>query len=166
MKKIVWTLLFLLKTHLVFATPHLYSPLHFYNYDHPYLTPSFHHQLDQLTRSHLSAGNTLELLTDDNSYKKKLEMVNSSKFSILMVVMSFECGETGQEMSEALISAKKRGVDVRLIIDGMYAKVIPLFKKCYKQLEKNGVQVAYSPCLLYTSPSPRDRQKSRMPSSA
>ena len=26
--------------------------------------------------------------------------------------------------------------------------------------------VAKSPCLLYTSPSPRDRQKSRMPSSA
>ena len=24
----------------------------------------------------------------------------------------------------------------------------------------------YKPCLLYTSPSPRDRQKSRMPSSA
>ena len=24
----------------------------------------------------------------------------------------------------------------------------------------------YDPCLLYTSPSPRDRQKSRMPSSA
>ena len=24
----------------------------------------------------------------------------------------------------------------------------------------------YMPCLLYTSPSPRDRQKSRMPSSA
>ena len=27
-------------------------------------------------------------------------------------------------------------------------------------------QAAYSTCLLYTSPSPRDRQKSRMPSSA
>ena len=26
--------------------------------------------------------------------------------------------------------------------------------------------VRYRPCLLYTSPSPRDRQKSRMPSSA
>ena len=26
--------------------------------------------------------------------------------------------------------------------------------------------VAFSACLLYTSPSPRDRQKSRMPSSA
>ena len=31
----------------------------------------------------------------------------------------------------------------------------------------NGFEVtSYIPCLLYTSPSPRDRQKSRMPSSA
>ena len=28
------------------------------------------------------------------------------------------------------------------------------------------VEAWVSPCLLYTSPSPRDRQKSRMPSSA
>ena len=28
------------------------------------------------------------------------------------------------------------------------------------------IVVRRSPCLLYTSPSPRDRQKSRMPSSA
>ena len=28
------------------------------------------------------------------------------------------------------------------------------------------VDLAIYPCLLYTSPSPRDRQKSRMPSSA
>ena len=28
------------------------------------------------------------------------------------------------------------------------------------------VAIRYRPCLLYTSPSPRDRQKSRMPSSA
>ena len=27
-------------------------------------------------------------------------------------------------------------------------------------------QIVFSSCLLYTSPSPRDRQKSRMPSSA
>ena len=33
------------------------------------------------------------------------------------------------------------------------------------RLDKNGVTV-HSFCLLYTSPSPRDRQKSRMPSSA
>ena len=29
-----------------------------------------------------------------------------------------------------------------------------------------GIYTHHNPCLLYTSPSPRDRQKSRMPSSA
>eukprot|EP00828_Plagiopyla_frontata_P015373 TRINITY_DN1996_c0_g1_i1.p2 TRINITY_DN1996_c0_g1~~TRINITY_DN1996_c0_g1_i1.p2 ORF type:complete len:123 (-),score=25.99 TRINITY_DN1996_c0_g1_i1:171-539(-) len=43
-------------------------------------------------------------------------------------------------------------------------------KICVWQLQKsqNGPvnQLHYHDCLLYTSPSPRDRQKSRMPSSA
>ena len=33
-------------------------------------------------------------------------------------------------------------------------------------LEAIYLQAGYKTCLLYTSPSPRDRQKSRMPSSA
>ena len=33
-------------------------------------------------------------------------------------------------------------------------------------LDDNNPVMHYSTCLLYTSPSPRDRQKSRMPSSA
>ena len=32
--------------------------------------------------------------------------------------------------------------------------------------DKNGDYINFVTCLLYTSPSPRDRQKSRMPSSA
>ena len=32
--------------------------------------------------------------------------------------------------------------------------------------DENGEELEVNPCLLYTSPSPRDRQKSRMPSSA
>ena len=35
-----------------------------------------------------------------------------------------------------------------------------------KQPLKRGVCVKVYTCLLYTSPSPRDREKSRMPSSA
>ena len=40
-------------------------------------------------------------------------------------------------------------------------------RKCTKDVccEPTG-ETGYSACLLYTSPSPRDRQKSRMPSSA
>ena len=33
-------------------------------------------------------------------------------------------------------------------------------------VDTNIIYVSYGSCLLYTSPSPRDRQKSRMPSSA
>ena len=36
--------------------------------------------------------------------------------------------------------------------------------KQFDQLEKNLLRT--NPCLLYTSPSPRDRTRSRMPSSA
>ena len=43
-------------------------------------------------------------------------------------------------------------------------------KECFKECEKEGKGPRGPPpnmnCLLYTSPSPRDRQKSRMPSSA
>jgi phosphatidylserine/phosphatidylglycerophosphate/cardiolipin synthase-like enzyme len=113
--------------------------------DHPFLTPAFHYLLDEKTRSRMSAGNELILLPDGKSYQKKLEMVRSAKSSIFLSVMSFECGETGKEMTEALIKAKKRGVDVRIILDKMYSKVIPIFKKCYKRLEKNGIKIVNSP---------------------
>ena len=42
-------------------------------------------------------------------------------------------------------------------------------KELLPKLEKYNLKLCsgwYSGCLLYTSPSPRDRQKSRMPSSA
>ena len=52
---------------------------------------------------------------------------------------------------------------------------IYVFEKSNKLLSKvsisgggrcNVTHACFDPCLLYTSPSPRDRQKSRMPSSA
>ena len=42
-------------------------------------------------------------------------------------------------------------------------------KNAFKRIKPNAIILAELelwPCLLYTSPSPRDRQKSRMPSSA
>ena len=47
---------------------------------------------------------------------------------------------------------------------------IPIFSYLYLQGKckncKKKIPLQYLICLLYTSPSPRDRQKSRMPSSA
>ena len=71
--------------------------------------------------------------------------------------------EQPQQKSESLIYGKNpvtellksgSGVDTVLIAEGM----APAVAAYYTALAKD--------CLLYTSPSPRDRQKSRMPSSA
>ena len=55
-----------------------------------------------------------------------------------------------------------------IIITGGYGQ---LGESCNKYLKQDFNIIitgreAYKSCLLYTSPSPRDRQKSRMPSSA
>ena len=46
------------------------------------------------------------------------------------------------------------------LIEGKTEEILP---EVFKFIESLGVN---TDCLLYTSPSPRDRQKSRMPSSA
>ena len=59
-------------------------------------------------------------------------------------------------------------IDIKLIKSSIGR--LPNHKKCVKGLGfrklQQTVTVEDTPCLLYTSPSPRDRQKSRMPSSA
>ena len=51
-----------------------------------------------------------------------------------------------------------------------FLNVLPKLNQCRDKVKKLGLWTPYLSeeygCLLYTSPSPRDRQKSRMPSSA
>ena len=50
--------------------------------------------------------------------------------------------------------------DIKLVLPKLMSSIN--FMKSIKEFEVNNNSI----CLLYTSPSPRDRQKSRMPSSA
>ena len=47
----------------------------------------------------------------------------------------------------------------------LYASIY-CFENSIRELIKERLESSFNDCLLYTSPSPRDRQKSRMPSSA
>ena len=54
---------------------------------------------------------------------------------------------------------------------GYLTSMLPIVEEMYdtKEEQKEAMQTYtafFNTCLLYTSPSPRDRQKSRMPSSA
>ena len=51
-------------------------------------------------------------------------------------------------------------------LDGIYSESLEAFAKLIAEKERRACAEICVGCLLYTSPSPRDRQKSRMPSSA
>ena len=64
-----------------------------------------------------------------------------------------------------LISKKGYSLDVNSTISFLRGRNTSIINTLIKQMDQLSSEKKYD-CLLYTSPSPRDRQKSRMPSSA
>ena len=93
---------------------------------------------------------------DSSSYKPKSLVVGISG-GIDSSVVSTLCANTGRKTIVLTMPIKqiKSQHDLSLT----HAKWL---KQKYKNVEHHLLEI----CLLYTSPSPRDRQKSRMPSSA
>ena len=90
------------------------------------------------------------------------------------------CRPSGLDRRREVIEAKaqlpgatKRGI-YEYLIDRCYAgEEPPAYNTLTKWMRRNGIECGRPPegpephpCLLYTSPSPRDRTRSRMPSSA
>ena len=70
----------------------------------------------------------------------------------LSAVVADSRGVTVDKMTELRKAGREAGVYMRVVRNTLLRRVV------------EGTQ--FECCLLYTSPSPRDRQKSRMPSSA
>ena len=60
--------------------------------------------------------------------------------------------------------ALEKSIDKDLIISSMETGIAKAAKSKFGQ--DNEIKVMINSCLLYTSPSPRDKRQSRMPSSA
>ena len=73
-----------------------------------------------------------------------------------MSTQNFNLPDVGEGLTEAEIVAWKVAPGDTVAINDVICEI---------ETAKSLVELP-SPCLLYTSPSPRDRQKSRMPSSA
>ena len=77
------------------------------------------------------------------------------------------------EISQGSMSIKADTITIELKNDALYRITGTGNPIKFQQLSEGNElmrgesnQISYNTCLLYTSPSPRDRQKSRMPSSA
>ncbi len=106
----------------------------------PLISEKFQLGLDQVTQTQLTAGNKLRLLSNgEQSFKEKLRMVRETKHFFHAVVMVQYCDEKSSEMVEALIERAQAGVDVRLILEEAWTRLI--LKNCLNKLIRGGVKV-------------------------
>ena len=98
-----------------------------------------------------------------------MKFKNLHKFILALIIISNTfAGTLGKSHSAELLS-RGRSVPMSisndtLVIAKTFSSLLPRTVDIY-DVDKN-TSILTKVCLLYTSPSPRDRQKSRMPSSA
>eukprot|EP00828_Plagiopyla_frontata_P033941 TRINITY_DN440_c0_g1_i7.p4 TRINITY_DN440_c0_g1~~TRINITY_DN440_c0_g1_i7.p4 ORF type:complete len:105 (+),score=31.35 TRINITY_DN440_c0_g1_i7:166-480(+) len=93
--------------------------------------------------------------------KKKKNSINYQEMAEKKLRVFRLRTKTPEELTKQLEELKKELAQMRVAkVSGGTASKLGRIKILRKSIAK------YLTCLLYTSPSPRDRQKSRMPSSA
>ncbi len=96
----------------------------------------------KLGRRALSCGNDISpLINGDEAYPQMLNAIEQSKHHVYLTTYIFNAGDTAKDFCTVLIAAAKRGVDVRVIVDGLGARLYSLSQP-WKKLRDNGVKVA------------------------
>ncbi|MGH9442068.1 MAG: cardiolipin synthase [Thermoanaerobaculia bacterium] len=108
-------------------------------------SPEFRRSLDTLDSS-MTSGNRAELLKNgDQIFPAMTRDIREAKESVNLETYIFQPDEAGRQFSDAMISAARRGVEVRLLIDG-YGSSLGDLKG---PLEQAGVKVrVYRPIRL------------------
>ncbi len=76
--------------------------------------------LDELTGLPLLKGNDVACLHDgDRAYPEMLKAIGEARHSILLCSYIFRHDQIGQTFVEALAAARERGVEVRVLVDGV-----------------------------------------------
>ena len=106
-----------------------------------YFDPKFQIYLDRETQTELTFGNELKALFNGiESFPEKMRLIEESKRFLFIAVMTIVADETGQEIIRQLIRRKRQGVDVRLILDDLYA--FSVSNVAVSVLEREGIPVA------------------------
>jgi phosphatidylserine/phosphatidylglycerophosphate/cardiolipin synthase-like enzyme len=109
--------------------------------EHAFYSAAFQRGLDRVTHSRLTAGNALKLLPNGISGREKMQLARNARETLFVTTMVFHCDEGGKKFTQALIDARQRGVDVRLIVDGIMVWASP---PCLLNLRRAGVKTVIS----------------------
>lgn len=122
------------------------TPIDYSQKESIYFSEGFQKEIDEISETELTFGNKLELLENGHSYQRKMVEVDKAKSTILMAVMSFFCDDSSRLLEDKLIRKAKSGVDVRLIVEKVWTKLI--MKKCLNRMIDGGVDVVLANDLL------------------
>ena len=96
---------------------------------------------DHTTSRPLTAGNTLQmLLNGEQAYPAMLAAIDAAVNRVLLVTYLFESDSIGNAFVTALVAAHQRGVEVRVIIDGVGE--LYSWPRMSRTLRRAGVRVA------------------------
>ncbi len=104
------------------------------------LTP-LEYAIGKLTNLQAAGGNAVRLLRNgDDTYPEMLQAIDSAQKSIGLLSYIFRADTAGSKFIDALVRAKHRGVDVRVLIDGVGSGWF--WSGTYMKLRRAGVPVA------------------------
>ncbi len=95
----------------------------------------------RLTDQHLCGGNALRPLRNgDEAYPAMLEAIAAARNHVFLATYIFNAGKVGAAFTEALAAAAARGVDVRVLVDGI--GTLYSWRKPWKKLAARGIRTA------------------------
>ncbi|HEV8389156.1 MAG TPA: phospholipase D-like domain-containing protein [Dongiaceae bacterium] len=116
------------------------DPATFLNPRHDHFAP-LERAIGVLTGRPPRLGNNIQLLRNgDEAYPPMLDAIAAAKTSIALSSYIFEADAAGDKFIAALIAAKARGVQIRVIVDGFGSGY--WISPVYQQLSRAGIPVA------------------------
>lgn len=117
-----------------------FGEINYQNISSPYFSTSFQKELDQVSQSELSFGNTVRAYADNEAFKIKLELIQRAQSSILMSSLAFACDKSSKHLTKLLIQKHHQGVVVKVIVDKMISKLLGM-KECVYWMRSEGIEV-------------------------
>jgi len=104
--------------------------------------PRFIRELENLSGSEFETGNNVKLFMDgEESFAARYGLIRGAKKSVHIVSWAFHDDITGNESADMLIQAHKKGVKVKIIVDGLVADHM-YGKRVISRMETAGIEVA------------------------
>ena len=109
---------------------------------HPLLSGPIQERVSAITESNLTYGNQLTVLTNGETFREKIRMLERAKRFFVSTTMLFNCDASTEPFVQKMLSRQHEGIAVYLVVDRFFSS--GGFDECLKRLMQGGVTVLYN----------------------